>query len=207
MQAPPPPPARIDLYSRSAAAKAFGVCLILLAAILAPVPALMIGAVFYVVASHTAGVAAGIAILLPLEWLLAARLLSVTRSAAWLDGSVLVVRTAFAKQRCDLARASDIALRSVRSGSVVVPAQGGIAALPSGRQVPVLSVADGPAGTPLRLRLVEPSNGKLLRAPALIALASALQGGQPAAGNPAADRHGVIAALHAMAASPKVRKQ
>lgn len=132
------------------------------------------------------------------------KLLSVTRAAAWLEGSTVLVRTALATRRCDLARASDVALRWMR-GSAVIPLQGGATVVPSGRRVPVLYVRGKAGGARLRLRLAEPSTMTPLQAPALCALADVIESAQHDRRD-SASFHQAVAALRSMAARPNMER-
>ncbi|MBO0804785.1 MAG: hypothetical protein J2P25_17140 [Nocardiopsaceae bacterium] len=199
-----PPPERVDLYSRSwSAGRVFHLCMVVVCMIIL-VPVLGV-AVFGMLSfvSPAAGVTGGILVWLLAEVAMLFTLLRVVRSAAWLEGGVLVVRTAFATRRCDLASATDAALESVLSSPTLMPMPGGgMVAAGGGQRIPVLSVSDGPGRKPVRLRLVEPyrGRGKQLPAPKLIALADALRSGQRAPWNEPVQH--AVAGLHAMAANP-----
>lgn len=205
MQAPPP--AHIDLHPRRLGAKRVTfVCLVVLAMIiLAPILAGIVGLLVQL-ASRAAAVIAGVVVLLLVECALLFALLSLVRSAAWLEGSVLVVRTALATRRRDLARAPDAGLRWIDEVTTLSGPNGSVTTVPTGRKIPVLSVRDRPGGKPLRLTLVDPGTRRLLAGPMLIALANALQSGGQWAGRDAAAVQNAVAGLHAIASKSPARR-
>lgn len=206
MQARPPSSARIPLYSqRSSASRVFFVVVLLLVTVvLAPLLMLVVGGLLYSAVSPRAGEIGAMVALLLCVLLMIVKLLSVTRAAAWMEGSTILVRGALKTRRCDLARASDIALRQAR-GSAVIPMQGGATVVPSGRRVPVLHVSGGSGGARLRLRLAEPSTTTPLQPPALNALANVIESAPQARRDPASF-HEAVAGLRSMAAHPNTER-
>lgn len=157
-------------------------------------------------ASSTAGYIAGGVALLVVEFALVVILLSIVRSAAWLDGSVLAVRTALATRRCDLARASGAVVQWKNETTSVYGPNGVVATVPTGRKIPILLAWDGAGGRPVRLPLVDPGTRRLLEEPALAALAGAIQSGGQWPGRDPAALQPVVAELHALATGWPARK-
>lgn len=208
MQAfPPLPPPRVELYSRRLGGmRVFAIVLVvLMMIILAPVLSLLVG-ILVAFASHTAGYIAGIAVFLLVECAFLVLLLSLVRAAAWLDGSVLVVRTALATRRRDLARAPDVTLRWRSETVPVYGPNGPVGSVPTGRKNPVLCVRDRVGGKPLRLQLVDPGTRQPLAGPALAALAGAIGSGGQWPGRDNASIQRVLAELHALAAESPARR-
>ncbi|HEY3682607.1 MAG TPA: hypothetical protein VGL93_06185 [Streptosporangiaceae bacterium] len=131
--------------------------------------------------------------------LVVGRLLWVLRSAAWMEGSTLVVRGAFTTRRADLARTPRIILDSVAE-TTSVPVGGSAMVVATGRRIPRLTAFD-PAGKAVRLNLVNPSARQWLAPPKLLALAGAIVSA-PRPEPLAAEAWRVASGLRAMANDP-----
>lgn len=171
--------------------------IVMMMALGAPALSLFVGTLAGLISS-AAGYIAGSVVLLVVEFALVVRLLSIVRATAWLDGSILTVRTALATRSCDLALASGVVVQWKSEMTQVSGADGTIATVPTGRKIPLLWVR-GESGRPMRLTLVDPGTRRLLEAPALAALAGAIQSGGQRPGRDTAVLQSVVAELHAMA--------
>ncbi|MBF8184536.1 hypothetical protein ITP53_01995 [Nonomuraea sp. K274] len=100
-------------------------------------------------------------------------LLDILRAAAWLDGTVLVVRSAFTTRRCDLAEAALITIDSVVERSFA----GNAGSAPTGRLIPRLRVQDPRTGHVVSLQLDDPATRSLFSPVRLHALADAILAG------------------------------
>jgi hypothetical protein len=115
--------------------------------------------------SSGAAVTVGLVVALLFGLALLTRLLALLRSAAWLEGSTLVVRGALRSRRCDLATAVRFSRYTTKFG------------------VPMLIAHDGRTGRRIRLPLRDPgaarasSPGQLFAPPKLYALADAIVAG------------------------------
>lgn len=119
------------------------------------------------------------------------------RTAAWLEGPVLVLRGAFRTRRCDLAAAPRVMLDSVPE----VQSVGNGITSPTGRRLPRLTAYDATAGRPVQLQLIDPAARRWLAPPKLRALADAILAGprsEPLAGQ----AWRVASGLRAMSADP-----
>ncbi|TDD25348.1 hypothetical protein [Nonomuraea diastatica] len=96
------------------------------------------------------------------------------RAAAWLDGRVLAVRSAFTTDRCDLAAAHLFTIDSVAERSYV----GDLGSVPTGRLIPRLRVQDPGTGRLVGLALQDPATRTPLPAVRLHALADAIMAGR-----------------------------
>lgn len=179
LPASPGPPAWISLHTgpRPAVKAVFGVlaaCVLLIGTpVIGFLVAGMISAVSSVstvgtgkpASSSAAGATVGVAVALLFGILLLTRLLALLRSAAWLEGSTLVLRGGLRSRRYDLATAVRFGRYTTKSG------------------VPVLTARDGPTGRRIRLPLRDPgtagasSPGQLFAPPKLYALADAIVAG------------------------------
>ena len=177
-----------------------GFLLVMAMVILVPALALIAGGLTYGFVSHLAGVIVGVAVGIPLELLLAGRLLWVFRTAAWLERTTLAVRGTLTTRRCDLAAASELALGTV-SETQPVPSAAGTIVVPTGRRIPRLSARDAGTGRWVRLRLLDPATRQRLPAPKLAALADAISA-RPQGVPDAAQARQVAGTLRAMANDP-----
>lgn len=167
---------RIELYSGRVGGETARLVWInvVMMVVLVPVVSLITGLWIPLVASRVAGIIAGVAVFLLLECIALLGILQTRRTAAWLEGSILVIRGASGTRRCDLARASRISLESGKKG-VTSASTTGIPGLTDRRAR--LAVRDGSEKKPLRLWLVNPRNMKPLEGFKLTALASAIESG------------------------------
>lgn len=98
------------------------------------------------------------------------------RSAAWLEGTRLVVR-GFTTRSCDLAAAPHVELDSVPETRTVSTGQTSVT-VPTGRRIPRLTAIDTATGKPVRMPLVEPAARRWLDPWKLRLLADVIQSGQ-----------------------------
>jgi hypothetical protein len=200
----PPATGRIVLTSgESAVTKGvLGSALIAAMLLLAPLLAIILGAGL--------GVAVGVLTLLALWSVLFWAVMHLFRSAAWLEGTTLVARSAFTVRRCDLATAPHVTLESVPEVTMVAmqtnPAQPGSSTqvpVRTGRNIPLLTVYDR-AGRSVRLALIDRAKRRWLAPQKLHALADAILAG-PRPEPQAAQAWWVASGLRTMAADPTGR--
>lgn len=164
----------------------YGVALVV-GIIASVIPALIVGAFTSVAWSGAGWAFAPLAFVLltaPLVW----RLLQVVRTAAWLEHTTLVVRSAFITRRCDLATAVELDVRAVPAWSTT-------------KRTPMLIAYDSATGRRARLTLLDPATDQWLDPAKLHALAGAILAGRPRdpGGSPA---WRAASALHAVATDP-----
>jgi hypothetical protein len=179
LPASPGPPAWISLHRgpRPAVKAVFGVLAACVLLIGTPVLGFLAAGLVTAVSSastvgtgkppspNAAGVTVGLVVALVFGLVLLTRLLALLRSAAWLEGSTLVVRGALRSRRYDLATAVGFSRYTTRSG------------------VPMLIAHDGRTGRKIRLPLRDPGTarasapGQLFSPPKLYALADAIAAG------------------------------
>ncbi len=166
---PPPGIGRIELSSGpSAAAKGVLGCLLIGAMLLlVPLLALIIGALL----SEVLSVLVLVALWPVLFW----TVMRLFRSAAWLEGTTLVVRGAFTVRRCDLATAPHVTLDSVPETTTVYTGSTALS-VATGRRIPRLTAYDS-ARRPVRVHLIDMAGRGWLPPPKLHALADAILAG------------------------------
>jgi hypothetical protein len=153
------------------------------------------------------GVAVGVLTLLALWSVLFWAVMQLFRQAARLEGTTLVVRSAFTSRRCDLATAPHVTLESVPEVTMVQmqtnPAQPGSSTsvpMRTGRTIPVLTASEA-ARRSVRLPLVDPARRRWLAPQHLHAIADAILAG-PRPEPQAAQARWVASGLRTMAADP-----
>ncbi|RDI54417.1 hypothetical protein [Nocardia mexicana] len=168
-----------------------------LALLLIPALLLLVLAVLTVLGS-TAAILLGVAVIVPIVAFVGHALLYVTRRAAWLEGTTLAVRGAYSTRRANLAHAR-VWVDSVAENTAVSTGSG-MTVVSTGRRIPRLVAQDVQAGATVKLPLRQ-SNGTLLPAPELHALAAAITSA-PRPSPDAEHAHWIAQGLYSLTANP-----
>ncbi|WP_280268747.1 hypothetical protein [Nocardia wallacei] len=163
------------------------------------VPALLILILAVVtVLGSSAAILIGVVVVVPVVALVGHALLYVSRRAAWLEGTTLAVRGAYTTRRAELATAR-VWVDSVAENTAV-PTGSGTAVVPTGRRIPRLVAQDARTGVTVKLPLRQ-SNGTLLPAPELHALAASITSG-PRPSPDADHAHWIAQGLYSLTTNP-----
>lgn len=176
MASPPGPygPQRIELHSgQSGAVKGILIALIVFGCLVVVPILVFVAGIVAGYANQALAWTVRIVLWLGLWALAAWALLGILRTAAWLEGTTLVVRGAFRTRRCDLAAAPRVELDSVPE----VQSVGNGITSPTGRRLPRLTAYDATTGRPVSVQLIDRPLRRWLDPPKLHALADAILAG------------------------------